>query len=97
MKARGTDVVLSNMASSIIPKPFSASVRNRIAHLPRVAATCTILVDLMSVENAVLTVRGPRPDSVTDLDGSRIRHDVTFADREFTPEGLKEAFSEFRP
>jgi hypothetical protein len=46
---------------------------------------------------AVLSVRSPRKDSVTDLDGSRIKHDVTFADREFTPEGLKEAFSEFRP
>jgi hypothetical protein len=39
---------------------------------------------------ANLTVRGPRDDAVTDLDGSRIKHDVTFADREFTPEGLKE-------
>lgn len=37
-----------------------------------------------------LRVRGPREDSVTDLDGSRIRHDVAYADREFTPEGLKE-------
>jgi hypothetical protein len=38
---------------------------------------------------ANLTVRGQRQDSVTELDGSRIRHDVTYADREFTPEGLK--------
>jgi len=37
---------------------------------------------------ADLTVRGPREDSVTELDGSRIRHDVAFTDREFTPEGL---------
>ena len=35
-----------------------------------------------------LTVRGPRQDSITDLDGSRIRHDVAYTDREFTPEGL---------
>ena len=40
---------------------------------------------------ATLTVRGSREDSVTDLEGSRIKHDVTYADREFTPEGLKEA------
>jgi hypothetical protein len=39
---------------------------------------------------ANLMVRGQRQDSVTELDGSRIRHDVTYADREFTPEGLKE-------
>jgi hypothetical protein len=39
---------------------------------------------------ADLTVRGPRENSVTDLDGSRIKHDVAYADREFTPEGLGE-------
>jgi hypothetical protein len=42
---------------------------------------------------ADLTVRGPREDSVTDLDGSRIRHDVAFTDREFTPEGLTEVLA----
>jgi putative ABC transport system permease protein len=51
MKARGTDVVVSNMTSSLVPKPFNASVRDRIAHLPHIAATCALLVDLMSVEN----------------------------------------------
>jgi len=39
---------------------------------------------------ADLKVRGPREDSVTDLDGSRIRHDVAYTDRDFTPEGLTE-------
>jgi len=39
---------------------------------------------------ANLTVRGRPQDSVTELDGSKIRHDVTYTDREFTPEGLKE-------
>jgi outer membrane lipoprotein-sorting protein len=39
---------------------------------------------------ANLTVRGPRADSTTDLEGSRIKHDVTYVDREFTPEGLTE-------
>ena len=42
---------------------------------------------------ATLTVRGSREDSVTILEGSRIKHDVTYADREFTPEGLKEALT----
>jgi Outer membrane lipoprotein-sorting protein len=37
-----------------------------------------------------LTVRGLREDSLTALDGSRIRHDVTYTDREFTPGGLTE-------
>jgi hypothetical protein len=39
---------------------------------------------------AYLSVRNPRKDSVTEVDGSRIKHDVAFADRDFTPEGLKE-------
>ncbi len=39
---------------------------------------------------AHLTVRGPRNDSVTTLEGSRLRHGVLYADREFTPEGIKE-------
>ncbi len=51
MRARGTDVVVSNMTSSLVPKPFNASVRDRITHLPHIAATCALLVDLMSVEN----------------------------------------------
>jgi putative ABC transport system permease protein len=60
MKARGTDVVVSNMTSSLIPKPFDASVRDRITHLPHVDATCMILVDLMSVENTEMTMVSAR-------------------------------------
>ena len=37
---------------------------------------------------ANLTVRGPGTDTVTELDGSRIRHDVAYADGEFAPESL---------
>lgn len=37
---------------------------------------------------ANLTVHGSRGDSVTELDGSRIKHDVTYSDRDFSPEGL---------
>ena len=39
---------------------------------------------------ANLAVSGARPDSVTLLDGSRIRHNVAYTDRDFTVEGLKE-------
>jgi putative ABC transport system permease protein len=60
MKARGTDVVVSDMGSSLIPKPFNVSVRDRIAHLPDVAATCGILVDLMSVENTQMIMVSAR-------------------------------------
>jgi putative ABC transport system permease protein len=60
MKARGTDIVVSNMGSSLTPKPFSASARDRIAHLPQVAATCAILVDLTSVEEAQMMLVSAR-------------------------------------
>lgn len=39
---------------------------------------------------ASLSIRGPREDSVTELDGSSIRHDVIFAERDFTAEGMKD-------
>jgi putative ABC transport system permease protein len=56
MKSRGTDIVVNNMRGSLTPKPFPASTRDRIAHLPGVSATCMILVDLMSIENAELMI-----------------------------------------
>jgi hypothetical protein len=39
---------------------------------------------------ANLIVQNPQKGSVTELDGSRIKHSVTFSDTEFTPEGLKQ-------
>ncbi len=39
---------------------------------------------------ANLTVRGTRKNSITELDGSRIKHDVTYADGQFTQDALKE-------
>jgi putative ABC transport system permease protein len=60
LKARGTDVVVSNMGSALVPKPFNASVRDRIDHLPHVAATCSLLVELMSIENAQMMMLSAR-------------------------------------
>jgi putative ABC transport system permease protein len=60
MKSRGTDIVIHNLRGSLTPKPFPASARDRIAHLSGVAATCEILVDLMSVENTELTIVSAR-------------------------------------
>jgi hypothetical protein len=39
---------------------------------------------------ADLVVHGSRADSSTQLDGSRIRHDVSYTDADFSPEGLKD-------
>lgn len=52
MNARQTDIVVSNMGTTITPTPFSDSSRDRIAHLPQVAATSTLLVQFMSIEAA---------------------------------------------
>lgn len=37
-----------------------------------------------------LTVSDPAKGSSTELDGSKLKHDVTFTAEEFTPEGLKQ-------
>jgi len=60
MKSRGTDVVVSNMGSALTPKPFDATVVNRITPLPHVAETCSLLVDLMSVEKAEMMIVSAR-------------------------------------
>ena len=60
MKARGTDVVVSNMGSALAPKPFAAAVRDRIAAVPGVAATCSIFVDLTSVEDSSMMIVSAR-------------------------------------
>ena len=60
MKSRGTDIVVNNMGSALTPKPFDASVRERIVNLPHVAATSAILVELMSVEASELTIVSAR-------------------------------------
>ncbi|HEY5778960.1 MAG TPA: ABC transporter permease [Terrimicrobiaceae bacterium] len=60
MKSRGTDIVVHNMRGSLTPKPFPAAARDRIAQLPGVAATCSILVELMSVENSEMMVVSAR-------------------------------------
>jgi hypothetical protein len=39
---------------------------------------------------ANLTIQNPQKGSVTELDGSRIKHNVTFSDSDFSPDGLKQ-------
>src|SRR5664279_5041116 len=60
MKARGTDIVVSNMGRALAPKPFAADVRDRIARLPNVAAICAIFVDLTSIEDSSMMVVSAR-------------------------------------
>ncbi len=60
LKARGTDVVVSNMSTSLTPKPFDASIRERIVGVPHVSATCALFVELMSIENSEMMILSAR-------------------------------------
>ncbi len=54
----------------------------------RIDTTRVVTDDLGRAIPANLTVRGSS-GSVTEFEGSRLKHGVTFSDAEFTPEGLK--------
>ncbi|MFN0075998.1 MAG: ABC transporter permease [Prosthecobacter sp.] len=60
MKSRGTDIVVTNMGSTLTPKAFGIAVRDHIASLPNVAATCAIFVDLTSIEDSSMMVVSSR-------------------------------------
>ncbi|MBC8125724.1 MAG: outer membrane lipoprotein-sorting protein, partial [Gloeobacteraceae cyanobacterium ES-bin-144] len=45
--------------------------------------------DLRRSVPANLTVSNPQKGSATDLDGSKLKHDVVLTDRDFTPEGMR--------
>jgi hypothetical protein len=52
--------------------------------------TTRVVADTGHQIPAHLAVDGARPGSLTLLDGSRIKYDVTYTDRDFSIEGLKE-------
>ncbi|EDY22244.1 protein of unknown function DUF214 [Chthoniobacter flavus Ellin428] len=60
LKTRGTDIVVSNMGSALTPKPFAATQADKIKSLPHVAAICTLMVDLISVEKADMMIVSAR-------------------------------------
>ena len=82
MKARGTDIVVSNMGSALAPKPFATTVRDHIASVPGVAATCSIFVDMTSIEDSPMMILSAREwggfswQNIKLLTG-RMPHDAT--------------------
>ena len=48
----GVDVVVSNIRGGFLPKVFDASLQPRIAKLPRVAETTSVLMEMQSIEEA---------------------------------------------
>ena len=60
MKSRGTDIVVSNMGKGLTPKTFSDTPVKQVSSLPHVAETCSLLVDLISVEKADMMIVSAR-------------------------------------
>ena len=58
--------------------------------LARRIETTRVVSDQGHSVPANLTVSNASNGAVTELDGSRITHDVTFSSRDFTPEGITE-------
>ncbi len=56
MEVRGTDIVINNMGATLVPTPFPAEARDRIAGLPQVEATSSLLVQIMGVEDAAMII-----------------------------------------
>ncbi len=52
--------------------------------------TTRVVADAGHYIPANLTVQGARRGSSTDLDGSRIKHDVNYSDAEFTSDGIQQ-------
>jgi putative ABC transport system permease protein len=48
----GVDIVVSNMSGGFLPKVFDASLQARIAKLPHVAETTSVLMEMQSIEDA---------------------------------------------
>ena len=72
----------------LIPLRIEKYVAGRLAR--RIDTANAVTDDIGRQIPANLTVSGSRPNSATELDGSRIKHDVTYSDRQFTPDALKE-------
>ena len=48
----GIDLVVSNMSGGIMPKVYDESLKDRIAKLPRVADATSVLMQMLSIEDA---------------------------------------------
>ena len=70
--------------------PLKVEKYSASGQLLRRIETTKVVSDAGHYLPANLTVRNLRGGS-TDLDGSRIKHDVSYSDRDFTADGLREA------
>lgn len=57
----GIDVVVSNMNGGMLPKTYDASIEQQVAKLPHVADTSSVLMQMLSIEDApMMMVSGRR-------------------------------------
>src|SRR5260370_11895043 len=52
----GIDLVVSNMSGGILPKVYDASLQDRIAKLPHVAQTTSVLMEMLSIQDAPMMI-----------------------------------------
>lgn len=84
-KAHETDIVVGNMSGGVMPKSFNASVEQRIATLPHVADTTSLIAELMGVENLSMIMVSGREwggfawDSLKVLEGRLPQDDSEYA------------------
>ncbi len=52
----GVDIVVSNMGGGFMPKVYDASLEDQIAKLPQVAQTTSVLMQMLSVEDAPMVM-----------------------------------------
>ena len=60
LDAVGTDVVVSNMGGGLMPKVFNESLQEEVAALPRVVEATSILMQMLSVEDAPIMMLSGR-------------------------------------
>jgi putative ABC transport system permease protein len=52
----GIDIVVSNMSGGFMPKVYDAAIEDQIAKLPQVAQTTSVLMQMLSVEDAPMVM-----------------------------------------
>ena len=78
----GIDLVVSNMSGGILPKVYDASLQGKVAQLPHVAATSSVLMQMLSIEDAPMMMVSGREwggftwDKLKLVEG-RMPHDGT--------------------
>lgn len=55
-QAHQTDIVVANLSGGLLPKTFDASLQDRIASMPNVAETTSLLAEFISVEDAPMVM-----------------------------------------